>query len=274
MSLAPGRPSSDETWLVQALRDAIEADGIDIAIQPRIVLSDGRLAGFKSLARWVRADGTAVAPRTFVALAERYQLLALLGERVLERTLLQLADWRDRGLHVMPVAVNFLTQQFHPVETVERVARALARFDVPAELLELELTDGLLVGDREAAMRSLKLLADLGVNLTIDRFGTGHSALVYVRRLPIYRTKIDRHLVRDMVDQPLADRDLVKLIIRLAHRMQLRCVATGIETPEHLALLRELGCDEGQGYAVGRPATPEAITELLERESSSELVAP
>lgn len=248
--------------LAHALHEAIRLDQIDLAYQPKVDLASGRLTGVEGLARWTLADGTQVPPSEFIPLAERRGLVGLLGDRVLERALGQLAQWRARGLALPVVAINFSALQFHRDDPARQVAQSLARHGVPARHLELELTESLLIGEMDTVMQSLTQLRALGVTLSIDDFGTGYSSLAYLRRFPIQYLKIDRQFVADMADDPSAY-EVAKMIVVLAHRLGLRCIAEGIETVEQLVQLRSMGCDEGQGFLLARPMNAEALAELL-----------
>lgn len=248
--------------LAHALHEAIRLDQIELAYQPKVELCSGRLAGVEALARWTLADGTSVPPSEFIPLAERRGLIGLLGDRVLERAVGQLGQWRGQGLDLPVVAVNFSALQFHRDNPARQVAQSLEHHDVPAHLLELELTESLLIGNMDAVMQSLKALRALGVTLSIDDFGTGYSSLAYLRRFPIQYLKIDRQFVADMADDHGAY-EVVKMIVTLAHRLGLRCIAEGIETMEQLLRLRAMGCDEGQGFLLARPLSAENLATLL-----------
>lgn len=251
-----------ERKLTRALQEAIRRDQIQLAYQPKVDLNTGQLAGVEGLARWALADGTNVPPAEFIPLAERRGLIGLLGDRVLESALRQLAQWRAQNLPLPVVAINFSALQFHRSDTARQVANTLMRHDVPPHLLELELTESLLIGEMEAVMQSLKDLRALGIALSIDDFGTGYSSLAYLRRFPIQYLKIDRKFVTDMVTDDGA-LEVVKMIVSLAHRLGLRCIAEGIETPEQLAQLRAMGCDEGQGFLLARPLSAEDLAVVL-----------
>ncbi len=252
----------DERRLEQALRRAIDTDAIGLAFQPQVALDDGRLVGVEALARWTLPDGRVVPPSIFIALAERRGLVTALGERVLERALGTLARWRAAGLPLPVMAVNVSAPQFQQADAAARIAAALARHAVPAALLELELTESILLGQAQTALQTLHALRGLGVRLSIDDFGTGYSSLAYLRRFPIDRLKIDRSFVAEMAHDDSA-REIVRLIVHLAQQLGLRSLAEGIETTEQLALLRTMGCDEGQGYLLGRPVTADALAGLL-----------
>jgi diguanylate cyclase (GGDEF)-like protein len=251
-----------ERRLTQALHEAIAGCRIDIALQPKVALATGELVGLEALARWRLADGEHVPPNIFVALAERHNLISQLGERVLTRALETLAGWASDGVRPVPIAVNFSAMQIHDNQIVDHVERALREHGVAPGLLELELTESKLLGHAESAMRALHGLRALGVCLSIDDFGTGYSSLNYLRRVPVHRLKIDGSFVRGIAEDPGA-REIVHLLIQLAHNLNLKCVAEGIETRAQLALLREMGCDEGQGFLLATPMSPWAATRQL-----------
>lgn len=253
-----------ERRLVQALHEAIAGCRIEIALQPKVALASGALVGLEALARWRLPDGEQIPPNIFIALAERHNLIGTLGERVLDQALETLAIWGKGDLPRVPIAVNCSAMQFHDGQIVAHVAQALERHGVPPKLLELELTESKLLGNAESAMRTLHGLRSLGVCLSIDDFGTGYSSLNYLRRVPVHRLKIDRCFVRDIAEEPSA-REIVHLLIQLAHNLRLKCVAEGIETRAQLAILSEMGCDEGQGFLLATPMSPWAARRHLGR---------
>lgn len=246
------------------LREAVQKNEIAVAYQPKVDLKTGALAGVEALARWRLPDGTAVAPSEFIPLAERLGLIGRLGECVLNQVLADLAHWGRDGLAQPVVAVNFSALQFHGGDPAQDLADAISRYGVPPEFIEVELTESLLIGEMETVMQSLQAMRHLGVRLSIDDFGTGYSSLAYLRRFPIQYLKIDRQFVTDMLEDPSAC-EIVRVIVELAHRLGLRCIAEGIETVEQLALLRAMGCDEGQGYLLAKPMEGAALTALLGR---------
>lgn len=245
-----------------SLREAIHSNQIFVAYQPKVELSTGRLAGVEALARWTLPDGTAIAPSEFIPMAERKGLIGLLSDCVMEQSLRQIASWRDAGLSTPAVAINFSALQFQQQDYVQHLALALDRHQVPASLVELELTESALFGDIDQVMGSLKSFRELGVTLSIDDFGTGYSSLAYLRRFPIQYLKIDRQFVSSMVEDSSAC-EIVRLIVEMAHRLGLRCIAEGIETPEQLKRLTEMGCDEGQGFLLSRPLDTRDMTQVL-----------
>lgn len=245
-----------------ALRDAVRLNQITVAYQPKVDLASGQLSGVEALARWVLPDGSSISPGEFIPLAERRGLIGLIGDSVLEQALAQLSSWQAQGLAAPVVAVNFSALQFQRQNYVQHVALALDRHGIPARLLEIELTESLLFGDIDAVMQSLKSFRNLGVTLSIDDFGTGYSSLAYLRRFPVQYLKIDRQFVSAMEDDASAC-EIVRLIVDMAHRLNLRCIAEGIETEAQLKLLQSMGCDEGQGFLLSRPLDASATLSVV-----------
>lgn len=265
----PGMPTlqcyeaqDSQRRMALALRDAVRLNQITIAFQPKVDLATGKLSGAEALARWALTDGTNIPPGEFIALAERRGLIGVIGESVMEQALAYSAAWRDLGLEQPMIAVNFSALQFQRQNYVQHIALALHRHGIPARLLEVELTESLLFGDIDVVMQSLKSLRSLGLTLSIDDFGTGYSSLAYLRRFPVQYLKIDRQFVCAMADDASAC-EIVRLIVDMAHRLNLRCIAEGIETEAQLRLLQSMGCDEGQGFLLARPLDPAAMQSIL-----------
>jgi diguanylate cyclase (GGDEF)-like protein/PAS domain S-box-containing protein len=248
--------------LVRALRADLLADRIEVAFQPKVHLPSGRLTGLEALARWTGPDGEAVPPATFIMLAERHGLIADLGDRVLEKVLRHLASWRHAGLPVVPVAVNFSAAQFRRADMAARVEAALARHGLPAQLIEIELTESILLHDFDAALLALGALRAIGVRLSIDDFGTGYSSLAYLRRFPVNCLKVDRSFVADVVSD-VRTLEIVDTVVTLAHKFDMCCIAEGVETREQMAALQALGCDQAQGYLFAKPLSPADLRQML-----------
>ncbi len=251
-----------ERQLTRALREDIVAGRLDVVFQPKVNLGTSAPVGLEALCRWTGPDGQAVPPSVFIPLAERHGLIAELGDRVLESVLRSLARWHEGHLVLLPVAVNFSAAQFKRPDVVARVEAALARHRVPPHLIELELTESVLLEDFEAAVTTLQGLRRLGVTLSIDDFGTGYSSLAYMRRLPVHGIKIDRSFVADLVGDDRT-RHVVATVINLAHRFGMQCVAEGVETFEQVQVLLELGCEQAQGYFFARPLGADALAPIL-----------
>lgn len=259
--------------LVRALREDLLADRIDVAFQPKVHLPSGRLVGLEALARWSGPDGEVVPPSTFIPLAERHGLIADLGDRVFEKVLRHLAVWRLAGLPVVPVAVNFSAAQFRRADLAARIDAALLRHHLPAQLIEIELTESILLHDFDAALLALESLRAVGVRLSIDDFGTGYSSLAYLRRFPVHCLKVDRSFVADVVSD-VRTLEIVDSVVTLAHKFEMCCIAEGVETREQMAALQALGCDQAQGYLFAKPLSPADLSALLLANTTWDVSAP
>ncbi|MFT3759662.1 putative bifunctional diguanylate cyclase/phosphodiesterase [Thauera sp.] len=239
--------------MLNHLRNAIQHGELELHYQPQIDLATGRVAGAEALLRWHCAELGSVPPVRFIPLAEESGLIIQIGEWVLREACRQAREWRDRGLGLEVMAVNVSALQFHRGDPVEMVGRILRETGLPAECLELELTESLLVQDGSGAtLDTLRRLKALGLRIAIDDFGTGYSSLAYLRRFPIDKLKIDRAFVRDLASDP-EDAAIVNLIVDLGRILKLKTVAEGVEDHGQLAFLSERGCNEAQGYLFARP---------------------
>lgn len=252
----------EQRRLLRALREDVHAGRIDVAFQPKVHLPTGKLIGLEALARWTGPNDEKVPPATFIPLAERNGLIAELGDCVLEKVLDQLAHWREAGLQVVPVAVNFSAAQFRRVDMARRIQNALTRHAVPSELIEIELTESILLHDFEMALAALESLRTVGVRLSIDDFGTGYSSLAYLRRFPVHCLKVDRSFVADVVTDTRT-LEIVDSVVTLAHKFDMCCIAEGVETKEQVAALQALGCDQAQGYYFAQPLNSGELVAML-----------
>jgi diguanylate cyclase (GGDEF)-like protein len=253
--------------LMTDLTTAIRENQLFLHFQPKVRLDDGELSGLEALVRWQHPDLGLIPPGRFIPLVEVSDLIRPLTFWVLENTLEHIRKWRRFGLDV-PVAVNLSPQLLTDAALPERLGALLARHDVPARFLELEITEGALMVDPEKALVVARELAALGVRLAIDDFGTGYSSLSYLKRLPLAALKIDRSFVLEMLDSE-HDRIIVRSTIGLAHSLGLSVVAEGIETQPAFHALRDMGCDEGQGYCIARPESAAAIQRRLVTQARS-----
>ncbi|KQP23608.1 diguanylate cyclase [Pseudorhodoferax sp. Leaf267] len=236
-----------------AMHQAMEAGLFELHYQPQVDLLTGRVQAMEALLRWTDAERGIVAPESFVPLAEESGYIVTIGSWVLAEAVRQAADWQRAGLAV-PVSVNVSPLQFQQIDFVARVAAALHAHGLAPQLLELELTETILVRDAAEALQRLHALDALGVRLAIDDFGTGYSSLAYLKQLPIRKLKIDRSFVRGLPDDE-SDRAIVSAIVQMARALQLTTIAEGVETQAQLALLQALQCDQYQGYLCA-PAMP------------------
>jgi len=231
------------------LRRAIGGGELELYYQPQ-VLACGRIVGAEALVRWNHPTRGMVSPADFIDIAEETGLIYQLGDWVLRRACEQLAYLgRDSELHV---SVNISPKQFREADFVARVRSILFETGVPPEMLTLEITESLVIDDIEQTVQRMRNLKTLGVSFSMDDFGTGHSSLAYLKRLPLDAIKIDQSFVRDIESDP-NDAVIVETIIVMSHHLGLEAIAEGVETAGALAFLRSKGCHRFQGYLFGRP---------------------
>lgn len=237
------------------LRHGINNEELFLQYQPKVSLRSGQVTGFEALVRWRHPQRGIVSPGEFIPIAERSMLIAHLGEWVIREACRQIRVWRDAGETVVPVAVNVSAQQFEYMDVARLIRTALTETALEGELLELEITEGVLMRDPLATTRVLTQIKGLGVNIAVDDFGTGYSSLGYLKQFPVDVLKIDRSFV-DEVSTNADDAAIVRAIVSMAHNLDIQVVAEGVETAEQLAFLRECECDFVQGYFFSRPVAP------------------
>ena len=259
---APGadEPSAALLALTNDLRYAIEGNKMALAFQPIVDCATGQVLRFEALARWPRRDRE-VPPSEFIPLAERVGLLTALTDWVVTASVRQLRTWLSAGLDAR-VTVNLSPRNLLEPDLPRRIASALAAAQVPAERFGIEVTESTIMTDPERASRTIAELRDLAIPIAIDDFGTGHSSLAYLHRLPISTVKIDKSLVRGIRTNDSA-REIVRATIGLAHALDFKVVAEGIEDAETLDLVRSFGCDQAQGFHLARPVGAAEVLRLL-----------
>ncbi len=239
---------------IERLKRAVRAGEIDTHYQSQHVLSDGRLVGFEALARWEDEELGRVRPDVFISIAEQTGLIVELGEHLLRRACQDARTWMDLIPEAPPVvSVNISPVQFARTDVTGLVSRVLHETDLPPELLEVEVTEGVLITSKEKIAATLQELSELGVSIALDDFGTGYSSLSYLKDLPLNRLKIDQSFVRDL--SKTASSPIVSTIVQLGHNLGLSVIAEGVEDQSNVELLTQLGCDDGQGYLYSRPMT-------------------
>lgn len=250
--------------LERQLHEAFERDEFVLYYQPQIDLRNGRICSLEALVRWQSPNDGLVLPGHFVPLAEESRLILALGEWVLRSACLQLQRWLNRGVPVVPVAINLAAAQFADPTLDQLLKGALVESELDARYLELELTESMSMSDPEVSLAMMHRLKEIGVSLAIDDFGTGFSNLSYVRRFPVDKLKIDRTFVEGMISNP-QDNSIVLSVIRLAHSLGLKAVAEGVETEGQVRLLAEGGCDMFQGHQFRPALAAPDIEDLLQR---------
>ena len=243
--------------LEQDLRHAIVRDELHVHYQPMVSCASGEVEGFEALLRWHHPERGMVPPATFIPLAEESGLIVEIGEWVLETACRTAAGWKEPK----SVAVNVSPLQFRRPDLPAIVAAVLIRTGLPANRLELEVTEGIFLKAGSGLAAILSALRAAGVRLALDDFGTGYSSLSYLCSFKFDKLKIDRSFVKRLGEDQDATM-IVRTIIGLAHNLGLSVVAEGVETPRQLGIIRDLNCDQAQGYLLGRPLPMDAPTQL------------
>ena len=252
--------------LETSLRRAIQNEEFLLHYQPRVSVDSLDITGVEALVRWQHPQLGLVSPSEFIPLAEDTGLIVPIGEWVLRQACLQSKAWQTQGFAPIQMAVNICARQFHEHDLAETVIRILDETDLSPRHLELELTESSIMQNAEIAAGILGRLKGMGVNISIDDFGTGFSSLASLKRLPIDALKVDKSFVSDVTTDP-DDAALVMAIITLAHNLRLKVVAEGVETEEQLRFLHLLRCDEIQGYLFSKPLPADAFVSLLDSHS-------
>jgi diguanylate cyclase (GGDEF)-like protein/PAS domain S-box-containing protein len=242
--------------IISALRKAIERNEFRLMYQPRMSLADGSITGVEALLRWRSAELGDISPAVFVPLAEESGLILSMGEWVLRAACQQLRDWRKLGLTQISVGINVSVLQLLRGSLCDFLQEQLRANNLPAERIELEVTESMVMQNAQQATAVLNELRALGVSLAIDDFGTGYSSLVYLKRLPIDTLKIDKEFIDDLTRDP-DDEAITSTIITKGHSIGLNVIAEGVETEAQLNFLRDHGCDEIQGHWLSRPIEPD-----------------
>ncbi len=246
------------------LQRALEKEELVLYYQPQFDLASGRILGAEALLRWRDPERGLVPPGEFIPVAEDTGLIGPIGEWVIGEACRELRRWHEAGATDLAMAVNLSPVQFRRSRLVEIAARALQENRLPAECLEFELTESLLIREDAAILETLTALKGLGVKLSIDDFGTGYSSLAYLKRFNVDKLKIDQSFIRELCSNP-DDEAIVSAVITMARQLRLRTVAEGVENAEQATMLRRFDCDEVQGFHFGRPMPAADFQALLGR---------
>ncbi|MBD2519607.1 EAL domain-containing protein [Nostoc sp. FACHB-973] len=249
--------------LEKSLRYALERKEFSVYYQPRVNITTGEITGMEALLRWQHPDMGLVAPSVFIPLAEQSGLIVPIGEWVLRTACKQNKTWQDAGLPPLMIAVNLSLKQFRQPQLVETVAKILEQTRLDAHFLELEITETTAIEDLDFTRTVLQNLQQMGVHLSIDDFGTGHSSLSRLQLLPLHNLKIDKSFIQDLThDVKVAH--IIKAIVTLGRSLGLRLTAEGVENEEELEFLRSIHCEDVQGFLFYRPLSAQKATEVLE----------
>jgi len=254
--------TQERIYLETRLRDAVAQRQLHLVYQPKASLRTGRITGCEALLRWTHPELGAIPPSRFIPIAEDSGLIIPIGDWVLNTACTQAKAWLDAGLSPVRVAVNLSAHQFLQQDVATWVRAALQRTGLPADCLELELTESLFPHDMEHAIHTINQIQAIGVQLALDDFGTGYSNLSHLQRFHMHTLKIDQVFVRNAVTAK-QDAAIVQAAIDLAHTLNFKALAEGVETAEHVQLLRAQQCDEIQGYYFSAPLAAEAFEKML-----------
>lgn len=247
----------------KAMSKAIERGEFQVYFHPLIDISSRKVISTEALLRWENPELGPVYPDEFIPIAEQTSLILKLGQFVLEEALTRTVQWREQGANDLRASVNISPRQFRDPEIVSVVEECIKKTGMPASSLELEITEGVLIDNDPFTNDCLEKLNELGVQIAMDDFGTGYSSLSYLRSHPFDVLKVDRSFVND-ITHDLGDRELVNASIAMAHALNLKVVAEGVETNEHLQLLEEMNCDYAQGFLFGKPMPADEMTDMLQ----------
>jgi EAL domain-containing protein (putative c-di-GMP-specific phosphodiesterase class I)/GGDEF domain-containing protein len=253
---AMSRAAANALHLAADLHHAVENNELRLLYQPKVDTATGRLLGMEALVRWMHPERGMVSPVEFIPVAEDTGLIVAIGRWVLREACRQNAAWQSMGLRPLRVAVNLSARQFGSEGLLDEIDAALADTGLPVDSLELEITESMVMSDPESVIRLLGAIHDRGIHIALDDFGTGHSSLAYLKRFPIDCLKVDRAFIKDTPEN-IDDVAIAKTIIAMAQALGLSTVAEGVETGEQRELLRDLGCDQIQGYFFSRPLASE-----------------
>jgi EAL domain-containing protein (putative c-di-GMP-specific phosphodiesterase class I) len=245
------------------LRRALELGEFRVHYQPIVSLHTGMIAGFEALTRWQRPEGI-LAPIEFIAVAEEIGLIIPMNRQLLREACQHLRSWQSEFPSCPPLtmSVNITSREFAQPDLASEIRKALEETGVDPGCVQLEIVERIAMGDAEKSGHVLSRLKALGVRLSIDDFGTGYSSLSRLHRIPVDTLKIDRAFISSINSDP-ESREIVRIIIMLAHNLGLKVVAEGTETQEHINLLKQLNCEMAQGYFFSRPADDQAMLRLL-----------
>jgi len=248
--------------LANDMRRALDGGQFYLVYQPKARATDGVIVGFEALLRWRHPQRGAVSAEQFIRIAEETGLIIPIGMWVLAEAARRMADWRARGLRDVSMAINLSAQEIAHPRILERVQQALESSGLPAEMVEIELTESALIGDPRRIVPLLRQLRELGIRIAIDDFGTGYSSLNYLRQFRVDVLKIDRSFIMELEHSTRA-RIIPQAVVALGQALRLSTIAEGVENETQAQILREMGCDQLQGYGIGRPLARQETEELL-----------
>jgi len=251
--------------MIEQIKKAICNHEFELFYQPKYTV-DGQITGMEALIRWNQPEQGMISPLDFIPLAEETGLIHDIGLWVIQEACRQNKIWQDAGYQALCIAVNLSCKQFNDAALIDKVMDALSAQSLGRQYLELEITESILMTDAEANISIMQALHDLGLHLTIDDFGTGYSSLSYLKNFPVSKLKLDRSFIMGLPEDE-SDAKIVAAMTALAHNLEMKVVAEGVETAEQLAHMKSINCDEIQGYYFSRPLNAADMTALLQQPS-------
>ena len=247
----------------QKLERALKEQGFFMCYQPQYSTDDKKLRGVEALVRWKDEEGKVISPATFIPVAEKNGSILQIGDWILEKSISDFSKWLDKyRFDDITLSINISALQFKNKDFVKTLIQILKRYHMPATMIELEITESVFIDDMDDVVKKMDVLRDMGIRFSMDDFGTGFSSLSYLRRLPIDTLKIDKTFIDSVVtDNPT--RTIAETIIDMGKKLGFHTIAEGVEDEVQFDLLRDIGCDNIQGYYMGRPMVSEKIEELL-----------
>ncbi len=257
-----GSLSIERLTLETKLRRALESDEFTLQYQPKVDIATGAVTGVEALLRWWNAELGGVSPARFIPVAEDTGLIVQIGKWVLRTACAQNVAWQEQGLPAIRMAVNLSPRQFNDPRLLRDIGDVLQQTGMSPELLELEITESVVMNDVDRAVKKLAAIKEMGIRLAIDDFGTGYSSLAQLKRFPIDTLKVDRSFIRE-IPKHVEDEAITEAIIAMGRTLGVTVVAEGVETVEQQRFLRRRGCHEMQGYFFGKPSHPDVVADLL-----------
>jgi len=245
----------------------LQRNEFNVFYQPQVDVYSGKTIGAEALIRWNHPEWGNIPPNEFIPLAEETGLIIPIGEWVLYEACRQNKEWQNEGFPPIRVAVNISSRQFKQNNLVEVISNILKETELDPEYLELELTESI-IQDSKYAITTMKKIKSMGIHLSIDDFGTGYSSLSYLKLFPIETLKIDQSFTKNIFEDS-KDAALVHTIINMAHNLDLKVIAEGVETQEQLHFLQQRKCNEAQGYFFSRPISAKELTNIFNEQVTS-----
>jgi diguanylate cyclase (GGDEF)-like protein/PAS domain S-box-containing protein len=254
--------NQNEYLLENELRLAINNQQVFLEYQPRFDVETKRINGAEALIRWYHPKMGLISPNVFIPLAEETQIIHDIGEFLLDSVCHQIKNWLSEGLSFQTISINFSAKDFLKPDLVDRIRNTLNAYNINPKLLEIEITEGVLLSPNEIVLDQIKKIKELGLRIALDDYGTGYSSIHYLKNYSVDTLKIDRSFIKE-IDKNNEDAVIVKSVIDMGKGLKKKIVAEGVETKEQFSILKKLGCDEIQGYYFSRPISGREITKMF-----------